>query len=172
IQISSMGNLNVNAQIGQADPLNSLHEALEISRSVGDKHGVANALQAIGDVQQFRDGRDAALESYAQALALFRSVGDRLGEANVLYRIGDVQQFRKDNDAALDSYAQALALFRSVGARLGEANVLAAQARLRIQSGQIAEAESMTLFRSFRFGAKSALFLPKAQTMEIFHSHC
>ncbi|MBI4789528.1 MAG: tetratricopeptide repeat protein [Chloroflexi bacterium] len=94
----------------------------------------ANVLQAIGDVQQFRDERDAALKSYAQALELFRSVGARLGEANVLQAIGDVQQFRKENDAALQSYAQALTLFRSVGDRLGEANVLASEGKLYLIS--------------------------------------
>ena len=41
-------------------------------------------LQAIGDVQQFRDDRDAALASYQQALTLFRAIGASLGEANVL----------------------------------------------------------------------------------------
>ncbi|MFN8504171.1 hypothetical protein [Kouleothrix sp.] len=40
-------------------------------------------LQAIGDVQQFRDDRDAALTSYTQALALYREIGDRLGEADI-----------------------------------------------------------------------------------------
>lgn len=61
-----------------------LAEACAIFRSVGDKLGEANTLQAIGDVQQFRDERDAALTSYQQALTLFRSVGAKLGEANVL----------------------------------------------------------------------------------------
>jgi tetratricopeptide (TPR) repeat protein len=83
-------------------------------------------IRMLGDVQQFRDERNAALQSYQQALALFRQVGDRLGEANVLQAIGDVQQFRDDRDAALQSYQQALALFRQVGDRLGEANTLKA----------------------------------------------
>jgi tetratricopeptide (TPR) repeat protein len=108
---------------------------------VGDRLGEANVLQAIGDVQQFRDERDAALESYAQALGLFRAVGAKLGEANVLQAIGDVQQFRDERDAALESYAQALGLFRAVGAKLGEANVLAALSRVEIGKGNLAEAE-------------------------------
>jgi tetratricopeptide (TPR) repeat protein len=113
----------------------------------------ANVLQAIGDVQQFRDERDAALKSYAHALELFRSVGDRLGEANVLQAIGDVQRFRKENDAALKSYAHALELFRSVGARLGEANVLKAigdiqQFRKENDAALKSYAHALELFRS------------------------
>ena len=111
-----------------------LADALRIGKDYApDLH--ANVLQAIGDVQQFRDERDAALKSYEQALALFRSVGARLGEANVLQAIGDVQQFRKENDAALKSYEQALALFRSVGDRLGEANVLQMRGKMLIVAG-------------------------------------
>jgi tetratricopeptide (TPR) repeat protein len=67
----------------------------------------ANVLKAIGDVQQFRDDRDAALESYEEALKLFRQVGAKLGEANVLatlsrmaVRAGNIEeaeeQFRKN----------------------------------------------------------------------------
>ena len=91
---------------------------------IDDRGLRANVLKAMGDVQQFRDDRDAALQSYQQALGLYRAVGDRLGEANVLQALGDVQQFRQETDAALRSYQQALALYRAVGAKLGEANVL------------------------------------------------
>ena len=108
---------------------------------ISDLQLKANVLQAIGDVQQFRDDRDAALESYNEALKLFRQVGDKLGEANVRKAIGDVQQFRKEMDAALESYNEALKLFRQVGAKLGEANVLAASCRLFLSSGDLETAE-------------------------------
>ncbi len=51
---------------------------------MGDRLGEANVQKALGDVQQFRADRDAALASYAAALTLFRAVGAKLGEANVL----------------------------------------------------------------------------------------
>ncbi len=44
----------------------------------------AGALKAQGDVLQFLDRRDEALENYEQALGIYRQVGDRLGEANTL----------------------------------------------------------------------------------------
>ena len=103
------------------DWLNWLETSLEIG--VEDKQLQANVLQAIGDVQQFRDDRDAALVSYNEALKLFKEIGAKLGEANVLQAIGDVQQFRDDRDAALVSYNEALKLFKEIGAKLGEANV-------------------------------------------------
>ncbi|MDX9956060.1 MAG: tetratricopeptide repeat protein, partial [Anaerolineae bacterium] len=130
-----------------------LDSALHLFRAVGDRLGEANVLQAMGDVQAFRDDRDTALDSYAQALTLFRAVGDRLGEANVLQAMGDVQAFRKENDTALDSYAQALTLFRAVGDRLGEANVLKAMGdvqafRKENDTALDSYAQALTLFRA------------------------
>ena len=57
----------------------------------------ANTLQATGDVLQFRNQMDEALQSYRQALALFRAVGARLGEANVLKARGDVPPLWEPN---------------------------------------------------------------------------
>ncbi len=109
--------------IGLETALECYEVAYSLYRQVGDRLGEANVRKAMGDVQQFRDDREAALESYEQALGLFRQVGSKLGEANVRKAMGDVQQFRKDMQAALESYEQALGLFRQVGSKLGEANV-------------------------------------------------
>ncbi len=107
-----------------------------------DNQLLANVLKAMGDVQQFRDERDTALQNYAQALELFRAVGSKLGEANVLKAMGDVQQFRDERDTALQNYAQALELFRAVGDRLGEANVESALIRFElVQTKDIVSAE-------------------------------
>ncbi len=116
----------VTDRLALEETLARYRRALERARQCGDRLGEANTLQAIGDVQRFRDEHDAALASYAAALDLFRAVGDRLGEANTRKAIGDVQSFRKEMDAALASYAAALDLFRAVGDRLGEANTLRA----------------------------------------------
>src|SRR5712692_2962021 len=71
----------------------------------------AKRLFQLGNVQQFRDEREAALASYKQALGLYRQVGDRLGEAHVRKEMGEVQQFHKDIQAALASYEQAFWLY-------------------------------------------------------------
>jgi tetratricopeptide (TPR) repeat protein len=100
--------------------------AIEIYRQVGDRLGEANTLQAIGDVLQFLDQRQAALERYETAIEIYRQVGARLGEANTLQAIGDVLQFLDQRQAALERYETAIEIYRQVGARLGEANTLQA----------------------------------------------
>ena len=80
---------------GKEETSTRLRRALDLARRAEDRLGEANVLQAIGDVQQFRDDRDGALGSYQQALALFREIGDRLGEANVLAALS---RFMIDSD--------------------------------------------------------------------------
>ncbi|MDJ0737391.1 MAG: tetratricopeptide repeat protein, partial [Nostocaceae cyanobacterium] len=85
-----------------------------------------DAIQAYGDVLQFLDRRDEALERYEQALQFYRQIGSRLGEANTLKAIADVLQFLDRRDEALERYEQALQFYRQIGSRLGEANTLQA----------------------------------------------
>jgi len=79
--------------------------------------GEANTLQAIGDVQRFRDEYDKALQSYDQALQLFRAVGSRLGEANTLLSRADLFDASGRTDDALQNYEQALRLYAEMGDR-------------------------------------------------------
>ena len=162
---SALGNYwTLAGERGKPALLNRLTRARAAAIRLEDRAGEANVLQAIGDVEQFRGDRDAALASYAHALTLFRAMGDRLGEANVLQAIGDVQQFRKQSDAALASYAHALTLFRAMGERVGEANVLRAigdveQFRGDRDAALASYAQALTLFRAIgdRLGEANVL---------------
>ncbi|MEH1874494.1 tetratricopeptide repeat protein, partial [Nostoc sp.] len=86
----------------------------------------SDLLQVYGDVLQFLDRRDEALQRYETALSFYRDTGSRLGEANTLQAIGDVLQFLKRSDEALQRYETALSFYRDIGDRLGEANTLIA----------------------------------------------
>jgi tetratricopeptide (TPR) repeat protein len=84
----------------------------------------ANVLQAIGDVQQFRDERDAALKSYAHALELFRSVGARLGEANILLSLGAIKRATGNVLDARADFQNAFAMYRNIGDAYSQARAL------------------------------------------------
>ncbi|MEO6890031.1 MAG: tetratricopeptide repeat protein, partial [Ktedonobacteraceae bacterium] len=99
-------------------------DALNLYRQVGSKQGEANVLQARGDVQQFRDEREAALESYEQALGLFRQVGDRLGEANCYLAQGNMALEQEQYENALELYNRAYALYQHIQASYSQARLL------------------------------------------------
>ncbi len=137
-----------------------LTHALALATTTKLIYRQAKVRQAIGDVQSFRDDKDAALTSYAEALRLFTEGGAKLGQANVRQAIGDVQSFRKEMDAALTSYAEALRLFTEGGAKLGQANVLLAQGRLLNDTSLLEHA--LALYETIRDGysiARCKLFL-------------
>ncbi|MEH2060724.1 MAG: tetratricopeptide repeat protein [Nostoc sp.] len=86
----------------------------------------SDLLKVYGDVLQFLDRRDEALQRYETALSFYRDTGSRLGEANTLQAIGNVLQFLNRSDQALQRYETALSFYRDTGSRLGEANTLKA----------------------------------------------
>jgi tetratricopeptide (TPR) repeat protein len=97
--------------------------AIEIYRQVGDRLGEANTLQAIGDVLQFLDQRQAALERYETAIEIYRQVGARLGEANTLQAIGDLQS---DPAVAMAQYLQpALSIYQQIDNTYSQGRILA-----------------------------------------------
>jgi tetratricopeptide (TPR) repeat protein len=101
----------------------SLQLGIDVSTNEG-KQLKANVLQAIGDVQQFRDDRDAALDSYNAALTLFRQVGDKLGEANVYLSLGGLKRGEKDFAGARNDFENALQVYRMIGDQYSQARAL------------------------------------------------
>jgi tetratricopeptide (TPR) repeat protein len=87
---------------------------LEDCRAREDVWEEANTLKAIGDVLQFLDRRDEALDRYNSALTLYEQVGDNLGKANTLRAIGDVASAKEQYSEALAYYHQALALVEQI----------------------------------------------------------
>ncbi len=111
-----------------------LNSALKIG--IEDQGLQANVLQAIGDVQQFRDDRDAALVSYEEALRLFRSVGAKLGEANARMSLGDFHLAQNQWAEAIQHYEYALPVYRAIGAKLSQANTLIDIGKAYFETGE------------------------------------
>ncbi|MCZ2127202.1 MAG: tetratricopeptide repeat protein [Anaerolineales bacterium] len=102
--------------------LSWLEESLRLG--VEDARLKANVLQAIGDVQQFRDDRDAALASYDEALKLFRQVGAKLGEANVYLSLGSTERENKNFSEAKRYFENAFQIYVLIGDQYSQARAL------------------------------------------------
>lgn len=87
-------------------------QALLIYQEIGDRQGEADTLQAIGDVLQFLNRLDEALQLYETALSFYRDIGDRLGEANILQEFGKLQE---NPQQALEYLQQAQNLYIQIG---------------------------------------------------------
>lgn len=72
----------------------------------------SNLLKVYGDVLQFLDRREEALQRYETALSFYRDIGERLGEANILQEFGKLQE---NPQQALEYLQQAQNLYIQIG---------------------------------------------------------
>ena len=140
-------------------------QALTLFRDIGDRLGEANVLQAIGDVQQFRDDRDAALASYQQALTLFRDIGAKLGEANVLASRGRLLLFSGQGEIGLQELQEALNIFQSIGSVTSQANIYFFLGQQLASNGHLKESLPM-LEKAVALGASVAPGHPVTEHMQ------
>ncbi|MGH9881577.1 MAG: tetratricopeptide repeat protein, partial [Pyrinomonadaceae bacterium] len=87
-------------------------QALQLSRTVGDRLDEAYALLGIGVVYSSVGENQKALEPLHQALSLFRTAGFRFGEAYTLTSIGKASDSLGEKQKALNFFNQALVLSR------------------------------------------------------------
>jgi predicted ATPase/DNA-binding SARP family transcriptional activator len=77
-----------------------VEERLAIVRELGDREGVADALNFLGLLAQDRGDTESAHALYQECLAIMREVGHRPGIASSLYNLGSLARHRGDHEEA------------------------------------------------------------------------
>jgi tetratricopeptide (TPR) repeat protein len=98
--------------------------AVQAAQDLGDRLGLANALNDLGDARQLTSDYLGAAQALEQALDIYRDLGDGVGQANALNNLGYVRSGTGDYPAATEEQEQALSISHDVGDRLGQANAL------------------------------------------------
>jgi tetratricopeptide (TPR) repeat protein len=157
-----LGAGRINSSLGEAAAAMRLTtESLAVWRQVGDRRGIAEALNLLGDLDVDRSELDAAQERYEGALALYRELEDRSGIAETLYNLADVAL----REANVDTAEALLVECRQLGQELGDRALLAAalsdQGRVTLSRGDVARArllfeEALTLRRALGVGQRIA----------------
>jgi CHAT domain-containing protein/ATP/maltotriose-dependent transcriptional regulator MalT len=104
--------------------LQTYQRVLEIRRKLGDKAGIGQTLNNIGQVYNGLQQNDKALEILQQALIIRREIKDRAGEGETLDILGAVYLILEKDEKSLETLQQALAIRREVKDRNGEAATL------------------------------------------------
>ncbi len=104
--------------------LSTYQRVLEIRKQQGDKAGIGQTLNNIGEVYLGLEQYDKALEVWQPALAIRQELKDRTGEGETLDNIGFAYEFQGPQDKALKSLQQALVIRREVKDRIGEGKTL------------------------------------------------
>jgi tetratricopeptide (TPR) repeat protein len=130
----------------------SIEEALKISRESDDRLAEARALGYLGNVMARLDKRRQAAELYEQAETIFRELGHMRGVSTSRGNLGLMYRYFGDNERAEAAYREALRIDREIGNREGIPRHLGNLGVLYRESARLREAlelceESADLFR-------------------------
>ncbi|HYM78452.1 MAG TPA: tetratricopeptide repeat protein [Candidatus Dormibacteraeota bacterium] len=121
----------------------ALADALPGYKEMGDKDGIALTLNDLGEVARRRGDLEKALRTFEQAKTVAQGADDKSAMAYVLSGRGDVLADRGDLVGARKSYAEALAIRKQTGEKQTAAETELALARLAIEEGNAADAETV-----------------------------
>lgn len=98
-----------NLMLGTFDKAYSyLEQARELYHELGDRRGVSNMLNTMGETARQRGDYVAAVKLYQEALAIARDIGERTGEIICLTNLGGVRLGLGDHDAAIADLRQVI----------------------------------------------------------------
>lgn len=90
-------------------------ESLALARQLGDKRGVANALNTLANISLYKGDYDTARSLYSEALDLWQETGNRHGEAVSLGNLGIIMAEQGDHTTARAHMEDSLAIRRQLG---------------------------------------------------------
>ena len=121
----------------------ALSDAIPGYKEMGDKDGVSLTLADLAKIARLRGDLKAALTGYEEARAIAKEIADKRAVAYALAGAGDVLADQGDLQAARKSYQESLALLQRVGDKQSVAETELALARLSLEEGHAAEAETV-----------------------------
>jgi len=121
----------------------ALSDALPGYKERGDKDGVALTLVDLAEIARRRGDLKAALVGYKEARTIAQEIDDKRAVAYALAGAGDVFVDQGDLQAARNSYQESLALRKEIGEKQTVAETELAMARLSLEEGHAADAETV-----------------------------
>ena len=121
----------------------SLEAAIDGFRALGDDHGTADGLRALGMTLMFEDHNVAAEAAFSDALELYKSAGDRRGEAWALQNLAWLAFSQGRADRADAWLQESAATFSDIGDAGGLGWALGLLAWVRFHQGRFSEAERL-----------------------------
>jgi predicted ATPase len=118
----------------------ALEESLAVYRAIGDKEGIAEALDMLGLLARERGDNAESIRLHEESLPLRQQVGDRRGIAYTLSQLGKSALRAGDYEAATRYFTDGLALRREIGNTNGIAASLNMLGWTMVHQGKYSEA--------------------------------
>jgi len=129
-------------QLGQpAQATAACEDGKQLYSSVGDRMGLAWALNNIASLRKAHGDTAGARKGFEEALALYRQIGKRDGAISVLNNLGTLLADEGKFDQAINLYDQVLAICRETGDQISEAIALSNVGNARSNMGDVIAAK-------------------------------
>jgi predicted ATPase len=139
-------------------------EGLGISRELGDRRGIAVALNALGVIAQLENDLERSRAHLEESLVLWRELEDPLALVRGLSNLATVARLERHFDEALNLFEECLSISRELGDRAGMAWALDHKGDVAREQGDASSArsfyeQSLTMFRELgdRWGVAGVL---------------
>jgi eukaryotic-like serine/threonine-protein kinase len=139
---SDLGDISL-ARGNLTEAARALSDAVPGYKEMGDKDGVALTLADLAKIARLRGDLKAALTGYEEARTIAEEIADKRAVAYALAGAGDVLADQGDLPAARKSYQDSLALCKEIGDKQAVAETELALARLSLEEGHAADAETV-----------------------------
>lgn len=120
-----------------------LREALEIKRSIGDRHGVAEAFRYLGQLELEHADYDAAEGLLKQSLSIHEALGAPFNIGATHNSLAVANLLRGNLDLAEHHCDSSIELFRRVGDQIAISHAIFNKGILAINRGEITRAQSL-----------------------------
>ncbi|MBA2662637.1 MAG: protein kinase [Bradymonadaceae bacterium] len=139
----------------------TLREALELKRSIGDRHGVAEAFRHLGQMELERNNHDTAETLLTQSLNIHQALGAPFNIGATQNALGVLHIHRRHYERADAHFDQAIDIFKRMGDEIACSQPLLNKGIAAINMRNVAQAQ--TCLREARrikesFGSSWALF--------------
>jgi CHAT domain-containing protein/Tfp pilus assembly protein PilF len=111
-----------------------------IAEKIGDKAGIARALNNLGITYNIKGDYAQALEYFQRSLATSEAGGDKAGIARALTSIGEFELQQGDSKRALEHFQKSLEASKALENKAGIARILRNIGEVYIQQGDYAQA--------------------------------
>jgi serine/threonine protein kinase/tetratricopeptide (TPR) repeat protein len=143
----ALGNSLMDPAMNAPDRLNRagkiLREALDVKRSIGDRHGVAEAFRQLGQLEVEFGDYDAALSLLKQSLDIHEALGAPFNLGATRNALAIAYLFTGDYDRADTLFEQAIELFERVGDKIAQSHALFNRGVLALNGKDISRAQSL-----------------------------
>ena len=139
---ANLGDISL-ARGNLAEAARGLSDAIPGFKEMGDKDGVALTLADVAKIARLRGDLKQALTGYEEARDIAQEIADKRAMAYALAGAGDVIENQGDLQAARNSYQESLNLCKEIGDKQAVAETELSLARLSIEQGHAADAETV-----------------------------